>query len=145
MVFLAMAPKEKAEMASSRRAKVVRTRRPGKGPIRTIAVRFPVAYLKIIEKEADLVGVSRGQFLSMLVKRQEGSLLLERSQDAPTHEVDEKELEATQLYMWQAPAPIRDRIDSERLRMGNLGVAAYLTVLVNHWLGEPLGLKIRKK
>ena len=40
-------------------------------PVRTIAVRFPVAYLHIIESEGATIGVSRGQFLTMLVKRQE--------------------------------------------------------------------------
>jgi hypothetical protein len=45
--------------------------------------------------------------------------------------------------LWQVPAPIRDRIDAERLRMGNIAVAAYLIHIVNHWLGEPMGLRLR--
>ena len=122
---------------------VIRTRRPSSGPVRTIAVRFPVAYLHIIESEGARIGVSRGQFLTMLVKRKQGAMLLERSHDAPAYDVAEKELEKTQLYMWQVAPDVRERIDSERLRMGNIAVAAYLTHLVNDWLGQPMGLRLR--
>ena len=141
-----MAPKQKSQAVegkASGRSAVIRTRRPSSGPVRTIAVRFPVAYLHIIETEGGQIGVSRGQFLTMLVKRQEGTLMLERPPAAPGYEVTEKELEKTQLYMWQVAPEVRERIDSERLRMGNIAVAAYLTHLVNDWLGQPMGLKLR--
>lgn len=111
--------------------------------MRTIAVRFPVAYLHIIETEGSRIGVSRGQFLTMLVRRQEGALLLERPKDAPTYDVTEKDLAKTQLYMWQVAPEVRERIDAERLRMGNIAVAAYLIHLVNDWLGRPMGLQLR--
>ena len=122
---------------------MVRTRRPSSGPVRTIAVRFPVAYLDVIEKEGARIGLSRGQFLTMLVKRQEGAILLERPPAAPTYELTVKDLETTKLYMWQVAPEVRERIDAERLRMGNVAVAAYLTTLVNHWLGHPMGLRLR--
>jgi hypothetical protein len=108
-------------------------------------VRFPVAYLKIIEAEGARFGVSRGQFLTMLVRRQEGAVLLERPPTAPSYEVTEKELAKTQLYMWQVAPEVRERIDSERLRMGNIAVAAYLIHLVNHWLGRPMGLELNER
>jgi hypothetical protein len=106
-------------------------------------VRFPVAYLDIIEKEGARIGLSRGQFLTMLVKRQEGAILMERPPSAPSYEVAKKELETTRLYMWQVASEVRERIDAERLRIGNIAVAAYLTLLVNHWLGRPMGLPLR--
>jgi hypothetical protein len=111
--------------------------------VRTIGVRFPVAYLHIIEQEGGRIGVSRGQFLTMLVKRQEGAIMLERPPGAPSYDVIEKELEKTQLYMWQVAPEVRERIDAERLRMGNIAVAAYLIHLVNDWLGRPMGLQLR--
>src|SRR6185295_9824020 len=81
---------------------IVRTRRPaGSGPVRTIAVRFPVAYLEIIEGEGARIGLSRGQFLNMLVKRQEGAILMERPPSAPKYEATEKTLRETKLYLWQ--------------------------------------------
>jgi hypothetical protein len=111
--------------------------------VRTIAVRFPVAYLGIIEQEGARIGLSRGQFLTMLVKRQEGAILMERPPAAPKYEATEKTLRETKLYLWQVPAPVRERIDAERLRMGNIAVAAYLIHLTNHWLNEPMGLRLR--
>jgi hypothetical protein len=123
----------------------IRTRRPSGGPVRTIAVRFPVAYLHVIEAEGARIGVSRGQFLTMLVKRGEGAIVIERPPAAPTYTLAKKELEATKLYMWQVAAEVRERIDAERLRMGNIAVAAYLIHLVNDWLGEPMGLKLNPR
>lgn len=128
---------------SAEAATVIRTRRPSSGPVRTIAVRFPVAYLHIIESEGARIGVSRGQFLTMLIKRKQGAILLERPNDAPTYDLTAKELEKTLLYMWQVAPDVRERIDAERLRMGNIAVAAYLTHLVNDWLGQPMGLQLR--
>jgi hypothetical protein len=110
--------------------------------VRTIAVRFPIAYLRIIEAEGARIGVSRGQFLTMLVKRQAGELLLARPKDSPSYTLVEKELRETRLYMWQVAPDVRERIDAERLRVGNIAVAAYLTHLVNDWLGKPMGLNL---
>src|SRR5687767_3811723 len=106
-----MPQKQKSESSGRgetvRKPAAVRTRRPSTGPVRTIAVRFPVAYLHIIESEGAQMGVSRGQFLTMLVRRQEGAMLLERPPSAPTYDVTEKELEKTQLYMWQVVPNVR--------------------------------------
>ena len=46
-----MSPKAAGPGRVARKPTVVRTRRPSGGPVRTIAVRFPVAYLHIIEAE----------------------------------------------------------------------------------------------
>jgi hypothetical protein len=50
-----------------------------------------------------------------------------RRDRARTRAWTEKDLEKTQLYMWQVLPEVRDRIDSERLRMGNIVAAALLT------------------
>ena len=138
-----MSSKTDGRGKDARKPVIVRTRRPSGGPVRTIAVRFPVAYLNIIESEGGRIGVSRGQFLTMLVKRQQGELLLERPPAAPSgYLLEKKELEETKLYMWQVAPEVRNRIDAERLRMGNIAVAAYLIHLVNDWLGKPMGLRL---
>ena len=59
-----------------------RTRLPGRDPVQVIAVRFPLAYMRIMEAEADRLGVYRGQFLMMLVKRKRGEVMLERGRGA---------------------------------------------------------------
>jgi hypothetical protein len=132
-----MAPRKEARK-SARPQAVVRTRRPTGGEVRTIAVRFPVAYLHIIEAEGARIDVSRGQFLTMLVKRQEGVIMLERPPAAPTYTLIAKELEETKLYMWQVAPEVRERIDAERLRLGNIAVAAYLLGREGaRWPGHP--------
>ena|SRR5688572_3685887 len=118
-----------------------RSRLPGRGPVQTIAVRFPVAYMQIMESEAAELGVTRGQFLTMLVKRKRGEIMLERGKPAPPYSATDAELRTTKLYVWQVAPRDRHAIDEERLGMGNIAVAAFLIHLINHWLGKPMGLR----
>jgi hypothetical protein len=97
--------------------------------------------MTIMEGEAADLGVTRGQFLMMLVKRKRGEIALERTKPPPPYEVKDKELRETRLYVWQVPPKDRQAIDEERLGMGNIGVAAFLIHLINHWLGKPMGLR----
>jgi hypothetical protein len=109
--------------------------------VQTIAVRFPVAYMHIMEAEAGELGVTRGQFLTMLVKRKRGEVMLERAKPAPPYSPTDGELRETKLYVWQVAPKDRQAIDEERLGMGNIAVAAFLIHLINHWLGKPMGLR----
>jgi hypothetical protein len=119
-----------------------RSKAPGRGPVQTIAVRFPLAYLNILEAEADQLGVTRGQLLTMLVKRKRGEIVIERgSKQATEYSATDDELRTTRLYVWQVAPKDRQSIDEERLGMGNIGVAAFLIHLINHWLGKPMGLR----
>ena len=70
-------------------------------------------------------------------------VLLERPHAMPGYDLKEEDLSTMQLYLWGVAPKVRERIDLERLRMGNIAVAAYLTHLVNDWLGQPMGLKFR--
>src|SRR6185369_10018575 len=98
-------------------------------------------YMRIVEAEAGRVGTTRGQFLTLLVKRKRGDIILERPQGAPEYKVTDEELRNSKLYIWNVAAKDREAIDEERLGMGNIGVAAFLIHLVNHWLGKPMGLR----
>jgi hypothetical protein len=118
-----------------------RSRVPGRGPVQTIAVRFPIAYMQIMESEATELGVTRGQFLTMLVKRKRGEIMLERAKPAPPYSPTDAELRETKLYVWQVAPKDRQAIDDERLGMGNIAVAAFLIHLINHWLAKPMGLR----
>jgi hypothetical protein len=117
----------------------VRTRRPG--PAKGIGGLFPVPYLKIIEQEAASLGQSRSGFLTLLVKRQLGEVVLERHANALTYELDRKEMAKTQHYVFYVPRDLAGRINDEMLRMGNLAANAYVIGLVNNWLGCPGGLR----
>jgi hypothetical protein len=119
-----------------------RTRRPGAA--KGIGGLFPVPYLKIIEQEAASLGQSRSGFLTLLVKRQLGEVVLERSPDAPTYELDRKEMARAQHYVFWVPLDLAGRIKDEMLRMGNLAANAYVIGLVNNWLGHPSGLQFKE-
>ena len=82
-----------------------------------VAVRFPITYMKIMEGEAAELGVTRGQFLMMLVKCKRGEIALERTKPPPPYPITDKELRETRLYVWQVPPKDRQAIDEERLGM----------------------------
>jgi hypothetical protein len=135
-------PKNKPD-AGPRKPRVVTTRKPSGRETKSVGGLFPLAYLRIIEQEAGTLGQSKSGFLTMLVKRQLGEILLERHPNGPKYELDRKELTAAQHYVFYVDPELADRINDEMLRMGNLAANAYIVNLVNNWLGHPLGLRYR--
>ena len=126
-----------------RTPRLVRTRRPAGVETKVLGGGFPLAYLKIIENEARLLGQSRTGFLTNLVRRSWGEVLFERHPQAPSYELDRKEMQATQHYVFYVEKNLAKRIHDEMLRMGNLALNAYFIQLVNRWLGRPEGLPFR--
>src|SRR5579859_1443622 len=55
---------------------------PGAG---VVSVRLPLAYMKILETEAQHLGLKRGQFLTLLLRRKRGEVQFERGHDAATY------------------------------------------------------------
>ena len=127
----------------ARTPRLVRTRRPPGVETKSIGGLFPVAYLKIIEREATALGQSKTGFLTMLVRRHWGEVLLERHPNGPTYELDRKELKASQHFVFYVEKELAKRIEDDMLRMGNLAANAYIILLVNNWLGQPMGLKLK--
>jgi hypothetical protein len=99
--------------------------------------------MKIIEAEGGRIGLTRSQFLRMLVERHGGHVVFERPQGLQPYQVSESDMKTAQPYLWQVAPELRERVDADRLRMGNISVGAYLIGLINHWLGQPLGLDIK--
>jgi hypothetical protein len=100
--------------------------------------------MKIIEEEAQSLGQSRSGFLTLLVKKSLGDVIVERNPKGRTYQLDRAELLATQHYVFYVDRPLADRIEEDRLRLGNLAANAYVIVLVNNWLGCPAGLMMRR-
>jgi hypothetical protein len=111
--------------------------------VRTITVRLPAVYFRIMDTEATRIGVSRGSFLTMLLRWKDGTVQFGRPDGAPSYETTEAELSETQTYVWQIGAELLNTVDLDRLRMGNLSLPAYITQLLNHWLGCPMGLALK--
>ncbi len=98
--------------------------------------------MKIVEQEAERLEIGRGNFLTMLVKREQGMAKFERPADAPAHFVKKADLEKIQPYSWYVTPATRDWVDGERLRMG-MGITTYMIFQINRWLGNARGPELR--
>ena len=71
------------------------------GAIVAAGARLPIAYLRILKHEADLLEVGRGQFLTLLFKRHIREIAFEHSKDAPQdYDFPDVELTTTHPYIW---------------------------------------------
>jgi hypothetical protein len=104
-------------------------------------MKLPVAYHQILDEESRLFGLTRGQFLAMLLRRKRGELVFERGGPPPAYEFADDDLQTTKLYIWYVAQETRDQMDEDRLQMGNIGPAAWAIFLINQWLGRPNGLR----
>ena len=120
----------------------VRTGRPI-GTQAKMLLQMPVAYLSVLQSEAQRLQTGRGNFLTMLVQMRLGQLRVERAA-GPEYEVTEDQLREKSAYTWYVSPELRDQVDRLRLRVGGLGIGDFFVVLMNEWLGKPAGLKIRE-
>ncbi len=122
-----------------------RTGRPPTGSTYVrLPLKIPLAYLQVLEREAERLQMGRGDFLNMLIQRRVGAIQLNRG-DAPQYSVRTKDLAAKRLYTWYAQPGVRDRVDSMRLKMGGLGVGNFFVVVLNEWFGRPDGLQLEEE
>jgi hypothetical protein len=110
---------------------------PGAG---VVSVRLPIAYLKILDTEARHLGIKRGQFLTMLLRRKRGEIQLERAPDATKYSFTEKDLTERKLWIWYLSPEFRALVDDDLLRMGLGSIGSWVTQILNNWLGRPGGL-----
>jgi hypothetical protein len=110
---------------------------PGSG---VVSVRLPLAYMKILETEARHLGLKRGQFLTLLLRRKRGEVQFERSPDAAKYSFSEDELRERKLWIWYLSTEFRLLVDEDRLRMGLSSLGGWVTQTLNSWIGRPTGL-----
>ena len=106
-----------------------------------ITVHLPLAYLRILNTEAELLGLRRNAFVAMLLRRKLGMVNLERADGAPEYDVTDQELEETKVYLWHVEPELRDLIVADRKQMGLTSYAAWINALLNDWIGRPGGLR----
>jgi hypothetical protein len=110
---------------------------PGAG---VVAVRLPLAYLQILETEARHLGLKRGQFLTLLLRRKRGEVQFERSPDSARYSFSQDELRERKLWIWYLSPEFRQLVDEDRLRMGLSNIGSWVTQTLNSWIGRPAGL-----
>src|SRR5262245_29210455 len=70
-----------------------------------VQMSLPVATMAILATEADLWGVPRGDFLTMLLRRRFGELVFERPKHAPTYQFTREQFDKTDRYAWYVRKP----------------------------------------
>jgi hypothetical protein len=100
-----------------------------------------MTHLMILEEEAKLFSVRRGQFLEMLLKRKLGMLEFNRPANARTYDFRDSELSTSVRYVWYLREEMKELLDRDRLQMGNITVQAWIVFEINRWIGRPLGLR----
>ena|SRR5215831_3857801 len=103
-------------------------------------VKLPVPHLKILQQEADLFGVSRGDFLSMLLRRKRGEISFDRPSNAPAYSFRLEEFKKQERFAWYMKHEVFQMLEQDRTRMGNIPVSAWIAFALNDWIGQPKGL-----
>src|SRR2546426_4300332 len=63
-------------------------------------MKLPAPHMYILACEAELFGVTRGQFLTMLLRRKVGLIDFARSKNAPTYKFKPEEFQTLERYAW---------------------------------------------
>src|SRR5262249_39585918 len=93
------------------------------------------AHVQVLETEANLWGVGRGDFLTMLLRRKHGELVFERPKKAPSYTFSEKELLEPERYAWYLPKQDIPKLASDCLKLGNIAPATWVVLTLNEWIG----------
>jgi hypothetical protein len=109
--------------------------------VQPISLKLPLAYLRILEAEADRLGLRRGQFLTLLLQRKRGEINFDRPATAPVYKATDRELRESKVWLWYTTPQFRKLIDEDRFQMGINTISAWVTQLLNHWLARPQGLR----
>jgi hypothetical protein len=120
----------------TRRSPMGKTPTPSERGYIQVQLAFPTVYQNIIDKEAEILGIRRAQFLEYLVKRKDGSFPLSRRANAPTHKIP-RDLGEPGRYIWHCRAEVKESFDEMRLRLGNIPPTNWFILALNEWLGLP--------
>ncbi len=106
-----------------------------------VVVRMPVAYMKILETESALMGLRRGAFLNLLLRRKLDGVQFERAPGSPEYRFTEEEFTEWKPWTWyMAPLDrVRLEIDKNTDGVGTIGV--WITQTLKAWIGQPVGLR----
>ena len=102
---------------------------------------MPLGYLHILTTEAERAGLKRSAFLTQLLRRKRGEIKVERAENGPVYEFTDDELRETKMWVWYVTPEVYKIIDHDRLQMGVGTFVAWVTQILNQWIGKPGGLR----
>jgi hypothetical protein len=85
------------------------TTAPTRERVQAVTLKLPLAYLHILDHEAQRLRLKRGAFLTLLLQRKRGDVRLQRATDAPTYEFKDKDLTTFKLWIWYMTPETRKR------------------------------------
>jgi hypothetical protein len=129
-------------MAPQKSPKASGSYKPG---AEVLSVRMPVGYIRVLESEAASLGLRRGAFLVLLLRRKRSEVQLERAKNAQEYRVTEDELTARKLWLWYLPPGVRAPLEEDCLHMGLNSIGNWVTQTLNQWLGRPNGLTVTSR
>jgi hypothetical protein len=99
--------------------------------------RMSVGWLDILAKEAAALGVPRGAFLSLLLRRRLGLADLKRPTSAPaSYTYSREELgDASKQFVWLVNAETNELLTLERDTFNSIPVAAWIAIVLADWIG----------
>jgi hypothetical protein len=96
---------------------------------------LPKPTMEILTAEADVWGVARGDFLTMLLRRRSGDLAFERPKTAPAYPFKARDFDETERYAWYLRKSDLPKLESDRLKLGNVSPANWVRLALNDWIG----------
>ncbi len=118
-------------------AKKAATERAG---YKVVRMTLSAAHRRILDEEARRVGMQRGKFMEMLLRKSAGIVHFERPPDAPKLTFAKKELEDYEEYAWNCPRDLKPVLDAELRRFGYVYIQGWAVHMLNAWIGQTQGL-----
>ncbi len=97
-----------------------------------MAVTIPKGHLRVLETEAELLGLRRGQLLELLFLNKLGQRVLTRPPVAPTYRFVRGEQAETERYLWYIRRAVKKFLDEYLLKLG-MRPSAFVVLMLNDW------------
>src|SRR5437867_1924201 len=107
-----------------------------KRQLQQIQISLPQPHMHMLRKEADLIGVSRGALLGMILRKRRLGFQFQRPPGAPSYDFKPKEFEKTERFTWYVTRDERKMLDEDTLLMGNMTISAWVITVMNQYIGR---------
>lgn len=97
-----------------------------------IAVTIPKGHLRVLDTEAELLGLRRSQLLDLLLLNKLGQRVLSRPPVAPTYRFLRGEQAETERYLWYLRRVLKKYLDEYLLKVG-IKPSAFVVLMLNEW------------
>jgi hypothetical protein len=97
-----------------------------------IAVTIPKGHLRVLDTEAELLGLRRSQFLELLFLNKLGQRVLTRPPVAPTYRFLRGEQAETVRYLWYLRRVLKKYLEEYLLKVG-IKPSAFVVLMLNEW------------